>query len=725
MFFRSNIMGNGDPNSLLKFVQSEKKPLNPVIKKSKKRRIHPEIMGTNDAKLLLTLLHADSNKSIYDEDDLKDISLRKSVYEPLTQPPVLLMMNDPNQKDRRYLYLIGAEFCDGKYGVKIYYVKGFFTLYKDSIYYKKTPNLLIKKQIHSNMSSYDRSVSDYHFNLLAGYSKPNHFIADDPLNPTTTFFLIDRIKGQTVEKIIKQRLNAHQRFVICREMILALKLIHRLNIVHRDIKPGNIMVNMLDEYKSVVRIFDFDMSKLITINDAGSTPGTVGYVAPEVYRNENTDFKSDIYSLGIVMSELLEINYLLNPAKLKEETDKQTFILLDKYAYSTAITGMLFELLQNMTSLNRGERYTLDEADSALARIIFKSLIENMEGNQKSCSCDNTNMFDSLNKLVVEGKHQDIINIINVINMIHDFQISLGYKLNEYDNLKNILITRSFEAISNYIGVYQCNSNFQNHVINFRQNTLNELLYASCEYGELSLIQFLIKNGASRSYLFKCNLDFFNVDHQEKHAEIDEYFKILDVIDNFPLSNNRFTITAIEHLKSMSVQCTVNQLKSSLKILQFIEESYMNLITEFKRLPAQINEAMIHIASEKIVQLFMTTNNIDTIKNKIAELRDHIILAFALSLIDSSDTKNLAKLMDNYPDLPNASLNDGTTMLHIAAQNNNVDVVRLLLSRGCSPDKKRNDGLTPRQIACMYKYLPLEEMFRNSRNSNHFGIYRM
>lgn len=92
-----------------------------------------------------------------------------------------------------------------------------------------------------------------------------------------------------------------------RDIALGLRDCHKNGIIHRDIKPQNIFVNGNWNFK----LGDFGVSRAMPgSRDVLSFKGTPGYMAPEIYRMESTDARSDIYSLGIVLYQCLNDNRL-------------------------------------------------------------------------------------------------------------------------------------------------------------------------------------------------------------------------------------------------------------------------------------------------------------------------------------------------------------------------------------------------------------------------------
>jgi len=120
------------------------------------------------------------------------------------------------------------------------------------------------------------------------------------------YIVMEYLDGQTVREMLTASglLPLEQVNTIATQTAEALTYAHQREIVHRDIKPGNIMV-MAGNY---VKVMDFGIAKMKDANfatQAGSTIGTPEYMSPEQVSGTGIDWRSDIYSLGVVCFEML------------------------------------------------------------------------------------------------------------------------------------------------------------------------------------------------------------------------------------------------------------------------------------------------------------------------------------------------------------------------------------------------------------------------------------
>ncbi len=120
------------------------------------------------------------------------------------------------------------------------------------------------------------------------------------------YIVMELIQGKTLKEIIEEdgTLPWKWSINIASQIASALEMAHKNNIVHRDIKPHNIIITE----DGVAKVTDFGIAKAVsnsTITAFGTTIGSVHYFSPEHARGGYTDAKSDLYSLGVVMYEML------------------------------------------------------------------------------------------------------------------------------------------------------------------------------------------------------------------------------------------------------------------------------------------------------------------------------------------------------------------------------------------------------------------------------------
>jgi serine/threonine-protein kinase len=121
----------------------------------------------------------------------------------------------------------------------------------------------------------------------------------------TYYIAMEFLDGRTLKELIVSRGAAPVNVAIeyARQILSALRFAHRHGIVHRDIKPHNVLVDS----DGRVKVTDFGIARAGTsqMTEAGSIVGTAQYLSPEQARGGEVDPRSDLYSLGVVLYELL------------------------------------------------------------------------------------------------------------------------------------------------------------------------------------------------------------------------------------------------------------------------------------------------------------------------------------------------------------------------------------------------------------------------------------
>jgi eukaryotic-like serine/threonine-protein kinase len=135
---------------------------------------------------------------------------------------------------------------------------------------------------------------------------------NDPLGPC---IVMEYVKGVNLENMLARngRMSAPRVGRIIGELCEVLQAAHDEGIIHRDLKPANLMVIEPDSPKERIKVMDFGLAKLmegetlrkVTDTNVDFAVGTPGYICPEQVRGEEMDHRGDLYSVGVMMYELL------------------------------------------------------------------------------------------------------------------------------------------------------------------------------------------------------------------------------------------------------------------------------------------------------------------------------------------------------------------------------------------------------------------------------------
>ena len=144
----------------------------------------------------------------------------------------------------------------------------------------------------------------------AGLTHPNIVAVYDWGKVNNTYFIaMEFVQGRTLASVLKEklRLDARQASDIAVDIASALGFAHENGVVHRDIKPGNILIGSMGQ----VKVADFGIARALGaavedgLTQTGSVMGTATYLSPEQAQGSQPDPRSDIYSLGVVMYEMV------------------------------------------------------------------------------------------------------------------------------------------------------------------------------------------------------------------------------------------------------------------------------------------------------------------------------------------------------------------------------------------------------------------------------------
>lgn len=153
------------------------------------------------------------------------------------------------------------------------------------------------------------SASLNHPAIVSVYDTGEDMAADPYGNPAPQpYIVMEQVHGRTVKQILQESspLDIDDAMRITAGVLDALQYSHRGGIIHRDIKPGNVMVTEAGE----IKVMDFGIARAIadtsaTMTGTNAVLGTAQYLSPEQARGETVDERSDLYSAGCLLYELL------------------------------------------------------------------------------------------------------------------------------------------------------------------------------------------------------------------------------------------------------------------------------------------------------------------------------------------------------------------------------------------------------------------------------------
>ena len=240
-------------------------------------------------------------------------------------------------------------------------------------------------KIHSKLEHpniiklYSMHETDKEINIIMEYAKNGNL-----------FQLIAKNNSGLSEKI------AFHYFI---QVVNAVYFLHENQIIHRDIKPENLLI----DDNNTIKLCDFGWAKQLTLKNRSSFCGTVEYMAPEIIENGNYDFSVDIWSLGILLYELL-----IGHSPFKDKTTKNTIvnIKLHEIKFDKEISDDSKDLINKLLEVNKEKRINIKDIlnhdfikknenlmNSLLSNNLFNELFLDKVNDFTSCDMNYNNKF--------------------------------------------------------------------------------------------------------------------------------------------------------------------------------------------------------------------------------------------------------------------------------------------------------------------------------------------
>ncbi|MCD6579425.1 serine/threonine protein kinase [bacterium] len=213
------------------------------------------------------------------------------------------------------------------------------------------------------------------------------------------FYVMEYINGKTLKTLLKEGMDTKQIEIIFKEILKSLSYIHKMEIIHLDLKPSNIMV----ENSGKIKITDFGIGADISGENITTNilAGTIKYIAPEQLNKGDIGYHTDIYQLGVILYEMYSGKLPFQGTKeeiIKTKLEKEPEPL---YIENHNVPDYISTVCSKMLRINPTDRYkTVDE------------ILEDMEtlksyetyGNYSNEFEQNTGSFKKLDDSVIYGE---------------------------------------------------------------------------------------------------------------------------------------------------------------------------------------------------------------------------------------------------------------------------------------------------------------------------------
>ena len=235
------------------------------------------------------------------------------------------------------VYLVTNKFNNKKYALKVINKNKLMQIYSDCRLVQNEVEIHSKLNHPNIIRLYNMKETENEIQILLEYAEKG-----------SLFDLIQKTNGL-------DELKAFEYFI---QIVNAVYFLHQNNIIHRDIKPENILI---DE-NNALKLCDFGWAKELNVNKRATFCGTMEYIAPEIVGSEMYDFSVDIWSLGILLYELIMGH---SPFRSKSKKDRNIMIKIKKHDLvfdkDKNISKECIDLINRLLDMNPEQRLKIKD----------------------------------------------------------------------------------------------------------------------------------------------------------------------------------------------------------------------------------------------------------------------------------------------------------------------------------------------------------------------------
>ena len=356
------------------------------------------------------------------------------------------------------------------------------------------------------------------------------------------FVMVLELCDYSLTNLKNKNFNSDEIYEILIQLNNTFKIMKENEIVHRDLKPDNILIKN-ENNKIIVKICDYGISKVGQITKIKTQTGTKGYMAPEVMRGESYNYKCDLWSLGIIIYELL---FKVKPyGGDKGETDHvilENIRLFGKNKLNKTGDNLLDDLINLLLEKEPSKRLTWDEyfnhpffimnelaivykvfPKETKIRILGKEFVEN---NSNKC------------KIIYKEQQYDLQEFFEIKNDEEKIELKIT-GINDITDMSNMFSEcKSLESMGN--------------ILKWNTNNVSNM---SCMFFNCKLLTSLpdisklkTRNVTNMSYMF------FNCKNVEKLPDISKW----DTDNVTDMSYMFYNCESLESLPDISLWNTSN-----------------------------------------------------------------------------------------------------------------------------------------------------------------------